>query len=706
MDQEPGLRLAAQDILAVKGQKAFLFDVELATPFRASPPEVPQAAVVTRWRGLGKGLRITSTKRPTGFELATSLQVLRVLWKVEENRTQLEAGTAAGWLTVNGQEVAAAYANRNTMRKVQTELKRAVDAINTAMAKNLDRVGHESGAPSDACETNITNQQVKRTVTVEKDDADKVENITHLAQRMNTLESLLLGQQDENPGRPIAVPGLDGLEAQQPLDDGSEALRAPVSFKVPFQGPTADINAARGRYGGLTGTENPTSGKAPDVVERRGGLLFQKVLAPDGTRAGGAGVEVAAVDQHGAAAGPFTAFTSPLVLPTGRAPLGMARAGGLLRQVLDRTESLAADLGRRVDSVTKELLEVGKPAAGYPDGVPPGLLEAIRGAGIFGAFRIVPSSITDPGGPVWTGPVNQLGADAGMFWRVMAPEMVMVRVLAAGPGTGTNGGSWTWFAGGPGGSYQFLTAGGIVHKQAHSADMEEDPRFPGVPTLVAAGGDPANPWGLTGKAWMFNANLPSGLVCHIAAPANAVGVPMFFATLKEIWPPIRAAGSTYVFRIDHAYQASPWGPIVPGTPGVGLVADGLGSGTGQFKQPGGAVPPGLRIPSDSIANLWTGTAPAGGKGPVLAGAGYEIATIDGGYLIRLSQAGQVADAWDKNRRAHRERGVATDAWAVQLIKNLEEAGVGIDSWNPQLNPPVELFDTAGGSDLWTTLLIP
>lgn len=704
--QQAGLELAAADVLAVKGEKAFLFQVELLTPWVEVPGALPVtgAANSSRWAGLGKRVRITSVKRSTGFEATPSLAVFRVTWDVQGNRTLLEAGTSSGWLTANGVDVAAAYAQGRLLKRMQGELKRAVEAVNEMVNKSLSKIATQPGGPRDACEDLITNQQVRRVVTVQKDDADKVENVSHVAARLGVLEQLVLGQEDDHPGAQVAVPGYDGPESRLAVDADGDVLRSPASYKVPFQGPSTVPNADRGRYGGMTGTENPDAGKAPDTIDRRGRLVFRKRQDAAGNRAGGPGPEWSATDAKGNPTGGFQPFTSPLVLPTQRVPLKVARAGGLMRQALERGDELARQLAIVQDQVTGELLRAGNAHGSYLDRVPAGLLESLKAPGLMGQFQLVPSSVLDPGGPVWRGPMNMDGVDAGTLWRVRAPELILLRVTSVAWGAGSNGGAYAWWSGGPGGAMEFLSAGSIIHKQAHSADFEVDPRPAGAPALLA--GDATHPFGVTGQAWQFAGMAMSGLVFTIPAPNHTRGVPVFWASLKENpnvpAPPLL----THVFQIDHAYQASPPTAIVPGTAGVGVVNYGTSTGTGQFRQPGGAVPPGLRIPTAAVGYLvGAGTAPPmPGGGPVLTGAGYEIARVEGGYLIRLSDAGAVAEAWSRNHQAVRERGVAVDEWAVQIGKVLTENPRGLDSWNPQLNPPIELSEEGGGSDLWTVFI--
>lgn len=709
MDQEPGLRKAAADILAVKGQKAYLATVELATPWKPLPGVPLVAGLTSRWAGLSKRINLTSGKRLTGWDTSSNLAVFRVVWDVEGGRTILEVGTASGWLNVNGVDVAAAYHAQRVLKQMRTELKRTVEAVNAMVAKNLERVGKSQGGPIGGCEVEVVNQQVKRVVNVEEDDEDKVRGITHLAQRLNVLESLVIGPEDEHPGSPVAVPGLDGAASQLPRPGGaSPVLGSPASYKVPFQGPTTDPNAGRGRYGGLTGTEEPDAYAAPTVLDRRAGLAFRKGADATGNRDGGKGTEYSPTDSKGAPT-VWTPYSGPLSLPGGRAPLKMLRGNSLGAQLLAQAEELAAGLGRVQDQVTREILQPGQPHASYPGGVPPGLLEALKAPGLLGPYELVQASVKDPGGPVWEGPKNQDGVNAGTFWRVAVPENILLRVVNVGWGAGLNGGAWAWWNLGPGGALEFLSWGTIVHKQAHYGDLEIDGRLPGVPSQLAS--DPTSPWGPgTGKVWQLNGMLTSGLVSEIPSPDYARGTPVFRAVLKESPTVLLPPGLDYWVRIDHSYQASPPSPPAIGTPGKGPTTDGTSTGTGQFKAPGGAIPPGLRVPSDSVVNQPGGgpnpVPPGPNNGPVLKGAGYEIATVQGGYLVRLSDAtGKVAESWRLNHQALLEKGAAVDAWAVQLGKVLAENPKGVDSWNPQLNPPVLVFDDGKGADLWAVLIL-
>ena len=75
------------------------------------------------------------------------------------------------------------------------------------------------------------------------------------------------------------------------------------------------------------------------------------------------------------------------------------------------------------------------------------------------------------------------------------------------------------------------------------------------------------------------------------------------------------------------------------------MADGTGQGTAFFKGPGGAVPPGLRKPSDLAVSViyqpGGGTAPPN-RGLVLLGIGVEVAVVEGGYAL-LTKETQVVD---------------------------------------------------------------
>ena len=260
----------------------------------------------------------------------------------------------------------------------------------------------------DACDVTIINDQVRRVVSVEKDDADKVMNITHQALRTWLDEELSIGPHADNPGANIAVPGRDGLAARQAID--GPVLRSHADPDIPFQGPAVGNNGDRGRYGGQIVTDAALDGQPPREIFRRGGFAFRKREDGAANPAGGPGVEFAAVGPDGAPTGAWTPFTSARSLPNQRAPLSMLAHGSTQHQLLQMAEELGRALGRVEDQVTEALLAPGDVGDGYPDGAPADLASMMRVAGVANPWlRPVPESFEDPGGLVFRGPDERAG---------------------------------------------------------------------------------------------------------------------------------------------------------------------------------------------------------------------------------------------------------------------------------------------------------
>ncbi len=462
-------RLVKQDSAkAVVGQKRGLGP---AGPRRA------RAASTSRWAGMSKRITLSSALRTTQFEASTELQVFQVTWDVLQNKTVLEAGTASGWMAFEGIDISKAYSEARVLKKAASMLKTVEDFRNCLLTKPEDRIGGVQKGPVDACDVTIINDQVRRVVSVEKDDEDKVMNITHQALRTWLDEELSIGPHADNPGANIAVPGRDGLAARQAID--GPVLRSHADPDIPFQGPAVGNNGDRGRYGGQIVTDGALDGRPPREIFRRGGFAFRKREDGAANPAGGPGVEYAAVGPDGAPTGAWAPFTSARSLPNQRAPLSMLAHGSTQHQLLQMAEELGRALGRVQDEVTDALLAPGVAGDGFPDGAPADLGSMLRVAGVANPWlRPVPESFGDPGGLVFRGPMNALGADAGMLWRVRTPELVLLRVLDVGAGGGLNGGRYAWDTSGPGGTTEFLVSASVVHKQIDPVAMSEDTRFP------------------------------------------------------------------------------------------------------------------------------------------------------------------------------------------------------------------------------------
>ena len=174
------------------------------------------------------------------------------------------------------------------------------------------------------------------------------------------------------------------------------------------------------------------------------------------------------------------------------------------------------------------------------------------------------------------------------------------------------------------------------HKQIDPVAISPDLRLPGSVSPVAA----SNPFGFVNEGTLMNSTgvgAPSGAGGILPMPPYARGTVGLWALVAEnpAGPPL-PPGTTYQCRMDVAWKSSPWVPPTPGAPSNLPVADGTGQGTGIFKGPAGAVPPGLRKPFDiAVSVVYTpggGTAPPN-RGLVLLGIGVEIAVVEGGYAL-------------------------------------------------------------------------
>lgn len=169
------------------------------------------------------------------------------------------------------------------------------------------------------------------------------------------------------------------------------------------------------------------------------------------------------------------------------------------------------------------------------------------------------------------------------------------------------------------------------------------------------------------------------------------------------------AGRTYNVRIDVAWKASPWRAPAAGTPTNVPVADGTGQGTAYFKGPGGAVPPGLRKPSDLAVSVvyqpGGGTAPPN-RGLVLLGIGVEVAVVEGGYALLTEEGLEASEAWRTSHSQPVERLAAMDVWAIEVTKAVAGAVELTESWALELNPAVAELDALEIAEAWTMTLAP
>ena len=702
VDQEPGLKKAAQNTLDVFSQKIYLWDVTLATPWRDSgvtPGFRPPPTTTSRWAGLTKRITLSSSKRTTGYESIDNLPVFSVWWDVPGNTTTLRAGTAAGWIGGDFGAIARTLVDKNEQKRIAKMLKELEDFRNRLIAKAADRVGGTQGGAIDGCDVQVIDQNTKKVTNINVKAEQEQELLNHQGLAALAADTLFNGVEQTFPGAQPDVPGLTDTEAQQALD--GPVLRSYANHRIPFMGPTGATNSDRGKYGGLIGIDSFDAGGAPEIIFKRGGLAFRKKPNATGDQGGGVGLQYSQLGTDGHPTS-WTDYSSPLDLPTGMTPLSMLGHGSTQHQLLLRSRELARALGRVENSLGELLAPGDSDAASGIDEAPADLASMFRASGLLGGdLRIVPASFGDPGGLVFEGPVSDSGATSGMYWRVMTPEMLLVRVSEV-PGAGTNGGDWEWFAA-SGDSYQYMTGGGIVHKQAHPAEFEPMCGLGGVPH-PASGADATHPFGITGNVMALDTSARSGVAVNIPIPPGAVGTPVFSVGLKEDWDNPMGSGAVYDMEFAYSYQASAWTASSATTINGAISGNVGGTGTGQFRSPGGAVPPGLRAVSAAVNNPGTGSA---GFGGIVTGISVDIAVIEGGYLARIKEDPiGVADEVVHSHPATVETVSMGDSFALEFTKVIAETvGIG-DDWSVELNPPVDVGELVTIGDSWSTELNP
>jgi len=206
------------------------------------------------------------------------------------------------------------------------------------------------------------------------------------------------------------------------------------------------------------------------------------------------------------------------------------------------------------------------------------------------------------------------------------------------------------------------------------------------------------------------AGMVSGAGGVLPMPPYARGTVGLWALLGEnpAGPPL-PAGTTYRVRMDVAWKSSPWAAPAVGAPTLVPVADGTGQGAAVFKGPGGAVPPGLRKPSDLAVSVvyppGGGTAPPN-AGLVLLGIGVEIAVVEGGYALLTKEGLEASEDWRTSHAQPVERFAALDVWEMEVTKAIADTLEATESWALELNPCVSEFDALEVAETWDLLLIP
>lgn len=698
MDQAAALLPALQAIHAVKKEKPFVISVEIASPWARQPTEFGAAPRTSRFAGLSKRILVTSAVRTTGFETSEKLPMFSVTWNVAENKTIVECGSPSGWLEISGIDVAKGISEARVLKRALTEIKRVEDFRNALLRKAANRVAATPAGGTSGCEVRVANDQVRRVTDVQKDDSDKIENITHGGMTRQLDVSLLMGVEPELVGNPISVPGRDGAAAQQPI--GGTVFGPLVDPQIPFQGPVPGPGGSLGRYGGPIVTDRALDGKAPRELRRYGGFVFRKREDAHGNPAGGPGIEYSPVDALGDPTGPFVRYRRPADLPGGVAPLTLLSPGSISHQLLAQATELARALGRVKDDLGRLVAPGDTGDGAYPDGAPADLATHLRVPGMLGVFRPVPATFQDPGGMVWTGPISDK-VSAGLFWRVQTPELILARVGPVTPGTGQNGGDWALDTSGPGGSTEYVATASIVHKQIPASELEQSTAYAGRVTAAT----PSNPFGVTKEGVTLGCADP-GDPCEAAAvhamPSGVRGMALS-ATLAECDScVVVGAGDEYDVWMRYATRASAWSGITSLGTQAALVGDGSNTGTGQFQAPAGAVPPGLRAIGVAVGYQGSGAAGKAGASSAVTvlGIGIDLAIVEGGYWVRMRDGLDLDDAWTHNHPFALETLSLIDVWSLYFEKALPESLEVHEEWRLEPNPTVPIYEAFAIDEAW------
>ena len=718
-DQKPGLLDACRDILAVKSTKPILLDVEIFSPWSNPPPEYgPEPARTTRFAGLGKALTLVENGVPVlGAEVGPQV-LYSVTWMIEANKTVLRVGTPAGWIQDKGIDVAKAFSEAAMQRRMMAKVHEVAGYMQASLNKAVDRIAGQTKGPTPACDVETINHQTRRVVDIQKDDEDKVRNITHNAATADLMYQLTVGPLGlDLPGTPVDQPGRDGPAAQQAID--GPVLRPVTDPRVPFPGPPPNHpNATRGRYGGVIVTDRDEEGKPPRTLLRSRGLLdFRKAADADGNWDGSPWREFAEIDAKGQPTGAYSRMRTTLDLPNQRVPLKLLGHNSTGHQLLQMAQTLAGQLAVVQDQVTQMMLQPGDTTTlegGYPDGAPASLASVLR-ANVPADLHLVEESWNDPGGMVWRGPMTADGlVDSGAMWRILPEGNVLIQVDHVGPGAGSNGGAYAPTD--TGGAYRFLSSAKIerAHKQGdHLYDLSANMGLPGVATQPA--GDAHNAWNFGGGRWAFDPAQPSAIGTLLSLPPGVMGTGRISVHLME--DPANALGGAFVgappawvgnelgVQVDAMLQASPWTPpVTVGASTKALTGDQTGDAAVVFIAPAGSVDQGQRTPHGvrmAVGVSTTGAGAGGGFAGMVAAIDVEVAVIEGGFLVRMGETVQAVDVIDRNDVGLLETVTATEEWAREMEKTLADAVKASDTWTREINPPHEIYETVHAADVWS-----
>lgn len=702
--QGPGILKAQQAIIDLFGQKAYTVEVQIVTPWVA-PDSATPAAQTTRFANLQKCLRISSTKRTTGLETVTNLPIYEVSWDIDKNITTVKAGTPVAWANIDPKSLASAYVDKNILKKVYQKMKEVEDYRNQMLGHSASRAG--AGTPSmSACQVSFSDNDTKRSTTVQKELPRKDQKIASLKAESGLDRLLTTGKQVDIPGTPVSVPGLSGAAAQMPVRSAA-VLESLARHDLFDMGPVSGtkVNGDRSRYGGMIGMDSDEAGTPSEIIFRMGGYAFRPKPDKTGSTLAGVGFQFAQLTAAGVP-GAYVDFTGPESFAQEHTPLNFITPGTLLDTLLGRVRDLETNLGRVIDAQTEKAIAPGdkdKAATVYPDGAPADLLTVAMAMSKFEGSQLLTHTIKDPGGAVFTGSRSTAGVDSQSYWRVMMPERVVAQVENVGWGAGHNGGAWGFVT--VGNAQVFVNSMRIEHKQAHGPNLDSDGSC--VACALAAADD--SPYGFQNAGGKnLDPTLESGVGTIFPLPAGSHGIPVFQVMTKEVASEGAGAGLVHRAKFSYSYKASPWTVAASTATGTALTTDGSGGGTGVYKAPAGAVPAGLRIPSDAPSGVavsvqrtpGAGSDTASGKTTTVIGIGVDVAVADGGIWIRVRDQGiEIDDALVHNHPQAIEGCDQTEVWSFEFGKVvLAPVDVG-DYLAAELNPPIALNDNVGVGDL-------
>lgn len=693
--QGPGILKAQQAIIALFGQKAYTVEAELVTPWHG----LPVLARTARFASLQTGLRLASTARTTGFEDA-DLPLYEVEWDIEKSVTRLKAGTPVAWIGIDPKALASSFVDKHLLQKVYNKMKELEDFRNALIAHKSSVVG--GGTPfTPGCQVSVIDN--RQFTDIQQLMPKKDKKIGALAADA-ALKDVLLGLRPaDNPGSPVSMPGsLTGAASKMPVRSAAvlESLANPRFLAEQGPSGTARVNGDRSRYGGLIGTDDQASGGPASEIVRYSNYAFRRAPDKSGDVHGGASLQYALLDSNGAPTG-WVAL-SPTSFPDAHVPLSIIGPNGLLDTLLSRIKASERTLNATVDATTEKTLTPGDITATYPDGVPADLVTVALAMTQFLASKLLASTLKDPGGAVFTGCKTEDGLDSQTFWRVAMPERVVYQVENVGFGSGENGGAWSAVL--VDSQPTYAESMSIYHKQIHASELDADRSSDTVACPTDAEDD--SPYGFANaRGRNLDSAAVSGLGAIVPLPRGSIGIPLLEAGISEVASEAAGAGLHHVLWFDFSYKASAWSAQAQTATKTALTTDGTGEGVGSYKAPGGAVPPGLRPPSDAPALLGLAIRrdpaadSANGFSTTVIGIGVSVAVVDGGIWLRIRDQGiAIVDVLVHNHPQKIEACAEEETWSLAVTKNETESATCSDSVAVQLNPPVHLDEVVDGDD--------